>query len=73
MASQRTGGQVATGWTAWLSVVAREAIKGWIPRRVDTFEKLDKVSCNSNYRLDYLQNWLWLELSMTTTLCIFTH
>eukprot|EP01018_Ginkgo_biloba_P004771 Gb_15974 [translate_table: standard] len=30
------------GWHAWLSVVAREAIKGWIPHKADTFEKLDK-------------------------------
>ena len=48
MASPGTGGQVAAGWPALLSVVAREAIKGWIPRCAETFEKLDKVSCNSN-------------------------
>lgn len=37
------GEQVAAGWPAWLSAVAGEAIKGWIPRRADTFEKLDKI------------------------------
>lgn len=37
------GEQVAAGWPAWLSAVAGEAIQGWIPRRADTFEKLDKV------------------------------
>lgn len=37
------GEQVAAGWPAWLSAVAGEAIKGWTPRRADTFEKLDKV------------------------------
>ena len=37
------GEQVAAGWPAWLSAVAGEAIKGWIPRRADSFEKLDKV------------------------------
>lgn len=38
------GEQVAAGWPSWLSAVAGEAIDGWIPRRADTFEKLDKVS-----------------------------
>lgn len=38
------GEQVAAGWPAWLSEVAGEAINGWIPRRADTFEKLDKAS-----------------------------
>ena len=37
------GEQVAAGWPAWLSAVAGEAIRGWIPRRADSFEKLDKV------------------------------
>lgn len=38
------GEQVAAGWPTWLATVAGEAIKGWIPRRANTFEKLDKVS-----------------------------
>ncbi|GAB4851231.1 hypothetical protein Ancab_030527 [Ancistrocladus abbreviatus] len=37
------GEQVAAGWPSWLSAVAGEAINGWIPRRADTFEKLDKI------------------------------
>ncbi|KAI0489464.1 hypothetical protein KFK09_029307 [Dendrobium nobile] len=37
------GDQVAAGWPAWLSAVAGEAIKGWIPRRADSFEKIDKI------------------------------
>ncbi|KAG9459791.1 hypothetical protein H6P81_004299 [Aristolochia fimbriata] len=37
------GEQVAAGWPSWLSAVAGEAIKGWTPRRADTFEKLDKI------------------------------
>ncbi|MCO5562608.1 hypothetical protein L7F22_016236 [Adiantum nelumboides] len=37
------GEQVAAGWPAWLSAVAGEAIQGWIPRRADSFEKLDKI------------------------------
>lgn len=41
------GEQVAAGWPQWLSQVAGEAIKGWIPRRADSFEKLDKVSFES--------------------------
>ncbi|KAK8561497.1 hypothetical protein V6N12_048567 [Hibiscus sabdariffa] len=37
------GEQIAAGWPSWLVAVASEAIKGWIPRRANTFEKLDKV------------------------------
>ncbi|KAF9601463.1 hypothetical protein IFM89_020230 [Coptis chinensis] len=37
------GEQVAAGWPNWLSSVAGEAIKGWVPRRADSFEKLDKI------------------------------
>lgn len=38
------GEQVAAGWPAWLSAVAGDAIRGWIPRHAASFEKLDKVS-----------------------------
>ncbi|KAI3994797.1 hypothetical protein MKX01_037348 [Papaver californicum] len=34
---------VAAGWPPWLAAVAGEAIKGWIPRRADSFEKMDKI------------------------------
>ncbi|GAB2287380.1 hypothetical protein Dimus_021758 [Dionaea muscipula] len=37
------GEQVAAGWPPWLSEVAGEAINGWIPRRADQFEKIDKI------------------------------
>uniref|UniRef100_A0A7N0UI70 Protein kinase domain-containing protein n=1 Tax=Kalanchoe fedtschenkoi TaxID=63787 RepID=A0A7N0UI70_KALFE len=37
------GEQVAAGWPAWLAAVAGEAINGLVPRRADTFEKLDKI------------------------------
>lgn len=37
------GEQVAAGWPSWLVMVAGESIRGWIPRKADTFEKLDKV------------------------------
>ena len=37
------GVQVLAGWPSWLSAVAGEAINGWIPRRADSFEKLDKA------------------------------
>jgi hypothetical protein len=38
------GEQVAAGWPPWLVAVAPEAVRGWAPRRADSFEKLDKVS-----------------------------
>ncbi|KAK9674457.1 hypothetical protein RND81_12G233900 [Saponaria officinalis] len=37
------GEQVAAGWPTWLAAVAGDAIKGWVPRRADSFEKLDKI------------------------------
>uniref|UniRef100_A0A1J3CZA6 Putative serine/threonine-protein kinase n=1 Tax=Noccaea caerulescens TaxID=107243 RepID=A0A1J3CZA6_NOCCA len=37
------GEYVAAGWPPWLASVAGEAIKGWVPRRADSFEKLDKI------------------------------
>ncbi|CAI0474588.1 unnamed protein product [Linum tenue] len=37
------GEQVAAGWPSWLAAVSGEAIKGWLPRRADSFEKLDKI------------------------------
>ncbi|KAJ0086467.1 hypothetical protein Patl1_07628 [Pistacia atlantica] len=37
------GEQVAAGWPSWLASVAGEAIKGWVPRRADSFEKIEKI------------------------------
>lgn len=37
------GAQVMAGWPTWLAAVAGEAINGWIPRKADSFEKLEKV------------------------------
>ncbi|KAM7280300.1 hypothetical protein ACFE04_007434 [Oxalis oulophora] len=37
------GEHIAAGWPAWLAGVAGEAIRGWLPRRADSFEKLDKI------------------------------
>ncbi|KAM7482072.1 hypothetical protein LguiB_006655 [Lonicera macranthoides] len=37
------GAQVAAGWPSWLTAVAGEAIRGWVPRKGDSFEKLDKI------------------------------
>jgi hypothetical protein len=36
-------GEHVAGWPAWLANVAPKAIEGWLPRRADSFEKLDKV------------------------------
>ena len=33
--------QVAAGWPPWLTAVCGEALGGWIPRKADTFEKID--------------------------------
>ncbi|VFQ84077.1 unnamed protein product [Cuscuta campestris] len=42
--SNATEGElVAAGWPSWLASVAGEAILGWLPRKADTFEKLDKI------------------------------
>uniref|UniRef100_A0A6M2EB77 Protein kinase domain-containing protein n=1 Tax=Populus davidiana TaxID=266767 RepID=A0A6M2EB77_9ROSI len=40
---QTRGEQFAAGWPPWLSAVCGEALNGWIPRRADTFEKIDKI------------------------------
>ncbi|KAL3814547.1 hypothetical protein ACJIZ3_015815 [Penstemon smallii] len=37
------GSQVVAGWPSWLTAVAGEAIKGWIPRSGESFEKLEKI------------------------------
>lgn len=42
-AKNRHGEQVAAGWPPWLSDVLGEALDGWLPRRADSFEKIDKV------------------------------
>ncbi|XP_074562054.1 putative serine/threonine-protein kinase At1g54610 [Curcuma longa] len=53
------GEQVAAGWPAWLATVAGEAIMGWVPRKADSFEKLDKIgqgTYSSVYRARDLDN-----------------
>lgn len=37
------GEQAAVGWPTWLTDACGEALSGWIPRRADTFEKIDKI------------------------------
>ncbi|KAL0732551.1 hypothetical protein Bca4012_008760 [Brassica carinata] len=37
------GAQIMAGWPSWLASVAGEAINGWIPRKADSFEKLEKI------------------------------
>ncbi|MBA0837351.1 hypothetical protein Goarm_009516 [Gossypium armourianum] len=34
---------VAAGWPSWLASVAGEAVRGWVPRRIESFEKLEKI------------------------------
>lgn len=57
------GAQVAAGWPSWLTDVAGEAIKGWIPRKADSFEKLDKVC--------YAQPQLCFFVRMHSSLLLF--
>lgn len=46
MTPNAEGEHIAAGWPLWLSSVAGDAIKGWVPRRLDSFEKLGQVSSN---------------------------
>ncbi|KAJ3671581.1 hypothetical protein LUZ60_007660 [Juncus effusus] len=53
-----SGEHLIAGWPAWLANVAPEAVKGWLPRRADSFEKLDKIgqgTYSSVYRARDLQ------------------
>ncbi|XP_010912690.1 probable serine/threonine-protein kinase At1g54610 [Elaeis guineensis] len=38
-----SGEHEAAGWPSWLTSVAGEAVKGWLPRRANSFEKLDQI------------------------------
>ncbi|TVU29681.1 hypothetical protein EJB05_21258 [Eragrostis curvula] len=38
-----SGEHVIAGWPSWLTSVAGEIVEGWLPRRADTFERLDKI------------------------------
>lgn len=38
-----SGEHVIAGWPTWLTSVAGEVVHGWLPRRADTFERLDKI------------------------------
>uniref|UniRef100_A0A0D9VH58 [RNA-polymerase]-subunit kinase n=1 Tax=Leersia perrieri TaxID=77586 RepID=A0A0D9VH58_9ORYZ len=38
-----SGEHVIAGWPSWLTSVAGEVVAGWLPRRADTFERLDKI------------------------------
>jgi cyclin-dependent kinase 12/13 len=40
---QSRGEQIVVGWPPWLTDACGEALQGLIPRRADTFEKIDKV------------------------------
>lgn len=48
------GAQVMAGWPSWLASVAGEAINGWIPRKADSFEKLEKVRPFVSYNFDMI-------------------
>lgn len=48
------GEQVAAGWPSWLSDACGEALNGWVPRKADTFEKIDKVMMKRLYLFVFL-------------------
>lgn len=58
------GEYIDVGWPLWLSSVAGEAIKGWVPRRANSFEKLHQVSSNIIIPLRVyhfiLKCWIWI-------------
>lgn len=56
---QSQGEQVAAGWPSWLTAVCGEALNGWVPRKADTFEKIDKVGCFS-LRIILLFNFFFI-------------
>lgn len=37
------GEQVVAGWPSWLSEICGEALNGWLPRKADSFDKIEKV------------------------------
>lgn len=37
------GEAAAAGWPPWLTSAAGDAVKGWVPRSADSYEKLKKV------------------------------
>lgn len=47
------------GWPSWLTSVAGDAIKGLVPRRAESFEKLDKVSSNFSWFFLFSLLQLW--------------
>lgn len=57
MSKHRHGEQAAAGWPPWLSDVLGEALDGLLPRRADSFEKIDKVG-QLYYIFDPLLIWV---------------
>ena len=51
------GEQVAAGWPPWLSEVCGEALNGWLPRKADSFEKIEKVKIKKTL---FLCSVLWV-------------
>ncbi|KAL3578169.1 hypothetical protein D5086_019673 [Populus alba] len=45
MISMRRPSAAREAWPQWLTAAAGEAVEGWLPRRADSFEKLDKIKC----------------------------
>lgn len=43
LSKQSRGEQFVAGWPPWLTDACGEALQGLVPRRADTFEKIDKI------------------------------
>lgn len=70
------GEQVSAGWPSWLASVAGEAIRGWVPRRADSFEKLDKVCSSFSSSFFFLlfvdfSNWAYISMYRTKCAAFF--
>ncbi|CAD6266377.1 unnamed protein product [Miscanthus lutarioriparius] len=60
------GEHVAAGWPRWLMEVAVDAVRGWQPRRADSFQKLDKIrqgTHSSTYKARDLENGKFVALN----------
>ena len=59
-----SGDHVIAGWPSWLTSVAGEVVNGWLSRRADTFERLDKAINSPFLSKHKLSIPLWYDCSI---------